>query len=106
MSLLIIYTTFPSSAEAETIAKALVESRLVACANIMAPHKAFYWWDGKVQNGTETAVIFKTRAELFEKAKEKILELHSYDTPCIVAWPIEKGHEAFLQWIEAETKVS
>ncbi len=103
MKLLFIYATFPSQEEARKIAGALVEQRLAACANIMAPHRAVYRWEGKVENAEETAVVFKTRADLFDRAREKILEMHSYDTPCIVAWPVERGHEAFLRWIEAET---
>ncbi len=104
MKLLFIYITCSTHAEASSIAETVVGERLAACANIMAPHKSVYWWDGKVQKGEEVAVILKTPADMFERLKNRVLELHSYDTPCIVALPIEAGHEAFLQWIEAETK--
>ncbi len=98
-----IYITCASSEEARKIASSLVDRRLVACANIMAPHEAVYQWKGRVETGAEVAVIMKTRAELFEQVKEAILKLHSYETPCIVALPIEAGHAPFLQWIEEET---
>ncbi len=98
-----IYITCASSEEARKIASSLVDRRLVACANIMAPHEAVYQWKGRVETGAEVAVIMKTRAALFEQVKEAILKLHSYETPCIVALPIEAGHAPFLRWIEEET---
>ncbi len=103
MKNIFIYITCTSHEEASKIASSLVEERLVACANIMAGHEAIYQWQGRVETGQEVAVVMKTRAELFERVKEAILKLHSYETPCIVALPIEAGHAPFLRWIEAET---
>ena len=101
--MIIIYVTYASQDEAQKISKTLVEERLVACANILPGHQSLYWWEGKVEEGQEVAVIYKTQDERFDAVKERILALHSYDVPCIVSWPIGQGHEAFLQWIEAET---
>ncbi len=95
--------TASSSDEAGKIVKALLEKRLVACANIMAPHKSMYRWNDKIETGEEIAVIMKTQAGLFEKLREKILEMHSYECPCIVALPIEAGHADFMAWIASET---
>jgi len=103
MSQLFIYITCANKDEATKIAHSLVEQRLVACANIMAGHEAVYQWQGKVETGQEVAVVMKTRSDLFEKVKNAILKLHSYETPCIVALPIETGHAPFLQWIQDET---
>jgi periplasmic divalent cation tolerance protein len=103
--MLFIYMTCATADEARAISTALLDQKLVACANIMSPHTALYRWEGKVQEGTEVAVILKTRTELFDQVKTRIVELHSYDCPCIVALPIEKGHEPFLQWIGTETEV-
>jgi periplasmic divalent cation tolerance protein len=97
------YMTCPTEAEAEKIAAALLVERLIACANIMAPHKALYNWKGSREEGREVAVIMKTQAQLFERAKEKARSLHSYECPCIVALPIVAGHAPFLDWIAAET---
>ena len=102
--MIMIYATYASAEEAQKISKTLVEERLVACANIMPGHQSLYWWEGKVEEGQEVAVIYKTRAERFDEVKERILALHSYDVPCIVSWPIEQGHEAFLDWIGTETQ--
>lgn len=103
MSVLFIYVTCTDASEAQKIASSVVTERLAACANIMAPHQSVYWWEGKLQNAQEVAVILKTREDLFDRLKNRIVELHSYDTPCIVALPIERGHEPYLSWIAAVT---
>lgn len=99
-----IYVTYPTDECAREISRALLEGRLVACANIFPAHESLYWWEGKVQSAAETAVIYKTTNDEFEALQDKIAELHPYDCPCIVALPIENGYAPFLQWIEAETK--
>ncbi|MCK6418178.1 MAG: divalent-cation tolerance protein CutA [Alphaproteobacteria bacterium] len=101
---LTIYATFATAEEAQTIARALLEERLVACANIMAAHESLYWWEGEIQSGRETGVLFKTRADLFDQVTDFIKARHSYAVPCIVAWPVEQGHGPFLQWIMQETE--
>jgi periplasmic divalent cation tolerance protein len=103
MTALFLYVTFASAQEAETIARALLERRLVACANIFPAHTSLYRWEGKIESASETAAIFKTRADLFDRVEAAVQALHSYECPCIVALPIEKGHGPFLQWIERET---
>ena len=103
MSTILIYMTCTGKEEAEKIGKALLEERLIACANIMAAHSSLYRWEGKLENNMEIAMILKTQESLFEQVRQKICDLHSYDCPCIVALPIIQGHEPFLQWIEEET---
>lgn len=104
MSNIVIYVTCAGKEEAETISRALLEERLIACANIMAEHSSLYRWEGKFENSVEVAMILKTRESLFEQVRQKICALHSYDCPCIVALPITQGHEPFLQWIGEETE--
>ena len=101
---LFVYITCADNDEAKKIARALVEERLAACTNIMAGHESIYHWQGKIETAREVAVILKTRANLFEALKDRVLALHSYECPCVVAMPIEKGHQAFLEWIESETR--
>jgi periplasmic divalent cation tolerance protein len=103
MNNILIYMTCADKEEAEKIANALLEKRLIACANIMAPHISLYRWEGKLENNAEVAVILKTQEALFEQVRQKICDLHSYDCPCIVALPISQGHDPFLQWIKEET---
>ena len=101
--MIVIYTTYPNKDEARKVSEALIDARLVACANILAGHESLYRWDGAVQNETEVAVIYKTRDELFPEVEKIIKSLHSYDVPCVVAWEASLGHEPFLQWVHEET---
>ena len=103
MTTIFVYVTCSSREEAGKIADGLVGLGLAACVNIMAPHESVYRWQGKVEKAPEIGILIKTRNDLFEAAKDKVLSLHSYDCPCIVSWPIEKGHAAYLDWIKAET---
>ena len=76
---IIIYVTCANTSEAETIASALVEKRLIACANILPPCAAVYRWEGKIEKGSEVAMILKTRAAIFEDVRKAICALHSYE---------------------------
>lgn len=102
-AIILIYTVCANNAEARKIASALLSQRLVACANIFPEHLSIYRWEDKEQTSAETAMILKTRAELFDTISERIKALHSYDCPCIVALPVEKGHQPFLDWIMKDT---
>ena len=103
MTPLLIYVTCSDQNEAKRLASHLLEQNLIACANIMAPHTAVYEWEGAICDEPETAVIFKTRKELYDKLESEIVKHHSYDVPCILSLDIEKGHQPFLDWIESET---
>lgn len=100
---LFVYVIFETPEQAKEIARDLLELRLVACANIFPAHESLYWWTDKIQSATETAVIFKTTSEHYPRLENAIKERHSYECPCIVAMPIEKGSLPFLDWIEKET---
>ena len=98
-----VYITAPSRDLAEKIARNLVEERLAACVNIVPGVRSIYRWKNKVEAATEVILIAKTRATLFDKLEKRAKELHSYECPCIVAWPIEAGHAPYLEWIAQET---
>jgi periplasmic divalent cation tolerance protein len=98
-----LYMTAETRDEAQTIARTLVEERLVSCANILGPMDSIYWWDGVVKAETEVAFIVKTRATLVDQVVARVTELHSYDCPCVVALPINGGNPDYLAWIEAQT---
>lgn len=103
MSAMMVYCTCPNQEEADRIASKLVESRLAACANIMSPHQSVYRWEGKIEREQEVVVILKTTEDHYSELEQTILSEHSYDCPCIVAWPIERGVDGFLDWIYQET---
>jgi len=98
-----VYVTTKDEAEAKAIAGAVVRERLAACANIPGAIESIYWWQGKVCEGREAALILKTSAERKAELIERILELHSYSCPCVVCLPIVDGNREFLNWIAAET---
>jgi periplasmic divalent cation tolerance protein len=98
-----VFCTCPE-AEAEGLARALLEDRLVACVQIM-PVKSLYWWRGKIESSAEVLLMMKTRGELMAKLIARIRQLHSYEVPEIVAVRIEEGNPAYLEWLSAETLV-
>jgi periplasmic divalent cation tolerance protein len=99
-----VYVTAGSRDEAEKIARALVEEKLAACVNILPGVKSTYRWQGKIETTDEIVLIAKSRAALFPKLEKRVKELHSYECPCIVAWPVEAGHRPYLDWLTEETK--
>ena len=99
-----IYITAPGMEEAEKISRALLEEKLVACVNILDGMKSMYWWQGKIESASEVVLIAKTRESLVDRAIEKVKSLHSYDCPCIVSLPIQKGNKDFLEWLDQETQ--
>ncbi len=104
MSQTLVYVTAASRDEALKIARAAVEERLAACANVFSPITSIYRWEGKIQEEGETSFILKTRADLVPALTERIKSLHSYSCPCVVALPITAGNPDFLAWIDAETR--
>ena len=99
-----IYVTASAPEEAARIGRALVESRLAACANVFPAMTSIYRWQGEVQEDSEVALVLKTRHGLVDEVVAKVNELHGYDCPCVVALPITSGNPDFLEWIVAETK--
>lgn len=103
MSELLVYMTAPDAETAQRIGRALVERRLAACVNILPGVRSMYWWDGAVQSESETAFLAKTAADRYEALQACVLEMHPYEVPCVVALSIDRGHEPFLRWVEAQT---
>ncbi len=100
---LFIYITCASEDEAERIASALLDERLVACANILPGMRSLYLWKGKREQARETVLICKSMEDRLEALTKKICALHSYETPCVTALPITGGNPDFLAWIEEST---
>ncbi|MBT5107761.1 MAG: divalent-cation tolerance protein CutA [Rhodospirillaceae bacterium] len=103
MEIRLVYITVGDEAEARRIGRALIEARLAACVNIHGRVQSLYRWDGAIQEDTEVVLIAKTRESLVRDLTEKVLTLHSYDCPCIVAMPVSGGNPAFLNWVVEET---
>jgi periplasmic divalent cation tolerance protein len=99
-----IYMTAGSKSEAQKIGKALVESRLAACVNILDNMQSIYRWEEKIQEDSEVVLIAKTTESLVSQLIDKVKSLHSYDCPCIVSLPVVNGYQPFLEWIAEEVK--
>ena len=99
-----VYATFADADEAARVARVLVEERLAACANLLSPCRSIYRWQGAVEDAQEVPALFKTRAGLAPALIARIAELHSYDLPAAVAWPIGEAFLPYAAWISAETK--
>ncbi len=101
--MILIRINCPDPATAESIAHHAVEASLAACANISAPIRSVYRWEGKIAQGEETVLFLKTRSELFEHVEKMVTRLHPDDVPAIIAIPIERTTDAFGAWLERET---
>ena len=99
-----VYTTWPSTVEAEQAGRALVERKLAACVNILPGMISIYRWEEKVERGEEVVMIVKTRASLAEDVEKAVKDLHSYTTPAIVVLPVESVESNYLGWLLAETE--
>ncbi len=100
MSVLSVYAVFANAEEAERIGRKVIDERLAACVNILAPIRSIYRWKGEIETADEVAAIFKTHHWRSDALMERIAELHGYDVPCIVAWPIEKIIGSYADWVE------
>jgi periplasmic divalent cation tolerance protein len=102
MEVVSVYAVFGDEAEAVRIARKLIEERLAACVNILGPCRSIYRWQGAVEEAAEFAAIFKARADKGEALIARIAELHSYDVPAAVVWPIADALPAYARWIADE----
>lgn len=100
MSVITIYAVFADPAEAERIGMTIIEEKLAACVNVLAPCRSIYRWEGKIETATETPALFKTRLDMADALIARVTELHSYENPAIVAWPIERLPAAYGDWVE------
>lgn len=101
MGAIVIVTTVGTEEQANTIARELVARRHAACVNIVAGVRSIYRWQGKVCHDGELLLIVKTMAEEFDAVAGVIQELHSYDLPEILSFPVDRGEPRFLSWIES-----
>jgi periplasmic divalent cation tolerance protein len=100
MAYLIVLMTAPNREEAVKIVRVLLEERLIACGNIVDSVSSFFWWRGKIEEEKEVLVIMKSDEKLFKKLSKRVMELHSYDVPEILALPIVDGSSSYLEWLK------
>jgi periplasmic divalent cation tolerance protein len=96
---LVVFSTFPSADKAAEVARTLVTEQLAACVNLVGPVRSIYRWEGKDCDDTESLAVIKTTHERFEAMRARLVELHPYDVPEVVALPVEAGHAPYLAWV-------
>ncbi|MFQ5901927.1 MAG: divalent-cation tolerance protein CutA [Thermodesulfobacteriota bacterium] len=101
---ILILVTAGSSEEAERIGAKLVEEKLAACTSLIPNIKSIFSWKGKLCKEAEVLMIIKSRETLFPKIMDRVKELHSYEVPEIIAFPILFGSDDYLKWMDEETE--
>jgi periplasmic divalent cation tolerance protein len=99
----LVLVSASSEAEAMAIAQALVQEKLAACVSLM-PIQSVYRWQDQIQTEPEWQLLIKTTRHSFEALQARVLELHSYEVPEILAIPIEAGSALYLSWMGANVK--
>ena len=102
----VVLVTAPGEAKAAEIGRALVEERLAACVNVVPAVRSIYRWEGRVEQAQEVLLVIKTRAQAFEALRLRVLSLHPYQCPEIIALPVVAGHPAYLEWLAGSVQLT
>lgn len=100
MSYILVLMTASSKDEAKKIVRSLLEEKLIVCANMIDSVSSVFWWQDKIEEAKEVLVIMKSHQELFKRLSTRVKELHSYDTPEILALSIVDGSSHYLEWMK------
>ena len=100
---LLVLTNVPDQATAETLAASLIDARLAACVNILAPCHSLYRWQGSLATASEIPLLIKTSGERYAALEAAIRQYHPYEVPEVIALPIAHGLPAYLAWLVCET---
>ena len=101
MQAIVVVTTVGTEEQAYQIARELVARRQAACVNVLPGMRSVYRWKGKICKDGELLLVIKTLAEEFEGVSATIRELHSYELPEILSFPVAQGEANFLEWIRS-----
>lgn len=102
-TILLCLCTCPDAASAQRLAETLVGERLAACVNHLPGVLSTYRWQGEVQTDSEELLLIKTTAERFEALKARVLALHPYELPELIALPVDRGHTTYLDWVRTHS---
>ncbi len=102
--IVIVFCTISDEERAAEIARSLVNLKLAPCANIVPRVRSIYTWKSVIYDEGESLIIIKTRKSLVDLLKKKIKELHPYEVPEIIAFPVTDGHQPYLDWVLANTR--
>jgi periplasmic divalent cation tolerance protein len=94
-----VHVTMPDAERATSLARILVGEALAACVNVVSGVRSIYRWEGRVQEDDEVLCLIKTRPAIFEQVRRRILELHPYEVPEILAFSVDDGSADYLEWL-------
>ncbi|HEX3061826.1 MAG TPA: divalent-cation tolerance protein CutA [Usitatibacter sp.] len=104
MTVIAVLTNLPDSESAFNLARELVRRRVAACVNVLPAATSFYRWQGKPEEAAEHPVLVKTTQDRYPELESAIRELHPYELPEIIAWPVSAGLPEYLRWVEQESR--
>lgn len=99
----LLLTTVPDDDGAAVLARTLVEERLAACVNLLAPMSSTYRWKGAVECDVERQVVIKTTRDRVRAVEARLRALHSYELPEFLVIPVEDGGAAYLDWVKGSS---
>lgn len=100
----VVLTTCPDESSASRLARTLVEERLAACGNVVPGLRSIYRWEGEVRDDPEALLVLKVATSGLAELADRLVALHPYDVPELVALPVERGTAAYLEWVVEETR--
>ncbi|CAG9171215.1 divalent-cation tolerance protein CutA [Cupriavidus pinatubonensis] len=101
-AIIAVLTNLPDACTVAKLSRALLEARVCACVNRLAPVESEYWWQGKLEQATEWPLLAKTTREQYSAVEAVIRANHPYDVPEIIAWPVSQGFGPYLAWVRGE----
>ena len=99
----IVLTTLGADADASSLARTLVEERLAACVNVLAPMTSTYQWKGTIEQDREQQLVIKTTAARVPALEARLRDLHPYELPELLVLPVSTGSDAYLRWMGEST---
>ena len=101
----LVLVTAPDLKTARVLARAALQARLIACANLLPKIESHYWWQGRVESGTEVLLLLKAPRAKLAALEKLVVAQHPYDTPEFLALPLSAGNRKYLDWLEASCSV-
>src|SRR5271154_105346 len=95
----IVLVTAPDLKTARALAKAALQARLIACANLIPKIESHYWWQGRTESSTEVLLVLKTQKSKLVALEKLILAKHPYDTPEFLVLSLSTGNKKYLDWL-------
>ncbi len=100
----VVLVTVPDLKAGRRLARAALEARLIACANLVPRVESHYWWQGAIEAGAEVLLVMKTTAARLDALEKLVLDKHPYDTPEFLVLPVSRGSRRYLKWVQDSVK--